>query len=159
MLEQLPGDVQREVGGIHNALYKAEAVGQQVGALVHDEHAGGVELEALFILPGVKVVGGGGGDEEQGLEGHGALGGGGDGGQGGLPVAELLAVEAVVLLLLHLGAGALPQGHHGVNGLFLHHRLPLGLVIVPGVLRPRLLPVVLHLHADGVADIVGVLFN
>ena len=159
MLEQFPGDVQRKVGGVHHALYKAEAVGEQVGALVHDEHAGGVELEALLILPGVEVVGGGGGDEEQGLEGHGALGGGGDGGQGGLPVAKLLPVEAVVLFLLHLGTGALPQGHHGVDGLFLHHRLPLGLVVVRGILRLLLLPVVLHLHADGVADIVGILFN
>ena len=47
---------------------------------------------------------------EKGLEGDGALGGGGDGGQRGLPIAEFLPVEGVVLLLLHLGAGTLPQG-------------------------------------------------
>ena len=42
-------------------------VGDQVGALVHDEHTRGVELKALLIVLGVVVIGGVGGDEEEGL--------------------------------------------------------------------------------------------
>ena len=94
VLEQLPGDVQGEVLGVHHAPDKAEVVRQQVGALVHDEHAGGVELQSLLVLPGVEVVGGVGGDIEHGLVGDGALGA--DvwmTRQGVLPVAELLLVE------------------------------------------------------------------
>ena len=78
MLEHLPGDVQGQILGIHQALYKAEAVRQQIGALVHDKHTAGVKLQALLILPGVVVHGGVGGDEQQGRVGGSALGGGAD---------------------------------------------------------------------------------
>ena len=159
VLEDFTADVQGEVGGVHHALDEAEVVGQQVGALVHDHHAGGVELQALLVLPGVEVVGGFLGEIQQGLVGHRALGAGVNDGQGVLPVHELLLVEAVVLLVGDLGLGALPQGNHGVDSLPLLHRLPLGLVVVPGVLRLGLLAVVLHLHDDGVADVVGVLLD
>ena len=159
VLQDLPADVQGEVGGVHHALHKAEAVGQQVGALVHDHHAGGVELQALLILPGVEVIGGLGGDIQHGLVGHSALGAGVDDGQGVLPVAELLLVEGVVLLGLYLGLLALPQGDLGVDGLPLLHRLPLGLIVVPGVGGLGLLAVVLHLHGNGIADIVGVFLD
>ena len=159
VLEDFTADVQGEVGGVHHALDEAEVVGQQVGALVHDHHAGGVELQALLVLPGVEVVGGFWGDIQQGLVGHRTLGAGVDDGQGVLPVHELLFVEAVVLLVGDLGLGPLPQGDHGVDGLPLLHRLPLGLVVVPGVLGLGLLAVVLHLHDDGVADVVGVLLD
>ena len=159
MLEDLTADVQGEVGGVHHALDKAEAVGQQVGALVHDHHAGGIELQALLVLTGVKVIGSLGRDIEHGLVGHRALGAGVDNGQGVLPIAELFLVEGVVLLGLHLGLLPLPQGDHGVDGLPLLDGLPLGLIVVTGVLGLGLLAVVLHLHNNGVADIVGVLFD
>ena len=159
MLKDFTADVQGEVGGIDNALHKAEAVGQQIGALVHDHHAGGIELQALLILPGVEVIGGLGGDIQHGLIGHGALGAGVDDGQGVLPVVELLLVEGVVLLGLYLGLLALPQGDLGVDGLPLLHRLPLGLIVLPGIGGLGLLAVVLHLHGDGIADIVGVFLD
>ena len=159
VLQNLPADVQGEVGGVHHALDKAEVVGEQVGALVHDEHPGGVELKAFLILPGVEVVGGLLRDVEHGLIGDRPLGAGVDDGEGVLPVAELLLVESVVLLGLDLGLLPLPQGHHRVEGLPLLHRLPLRLVVLGGVLRLVLLAVVLHLHDNGVADIVGVFFD
>ena len=159
VLEDLTADVQGEVGGVHHALDKAEVVGQQVGALVHDEHAGGVELQALLVLPGIEVIGGLLGDIEQGLVGHRALGAGVDDGQGILPVHELLFVEAVILLGLDLSLGTLPKRHHGVDGLPLLHGLPLGLIVLAGIGRLLLLAVVLYLHHDGVADVIGVLFD
>ena len=134
-------------------------LGQQIGALVHDEHAGGVELEALLVLPGVEVIGGVGRDIEHGLVLHRALGGHVHHAQGILPVAVLLLIELVVLLRGDLALGPLPQGHHGVEGLPLLHCLPLGLVVLSGVGGLLLLTVVLHLHHDGIADIVGVFFD
>ena len=57
MLEHLTGDVQAQVLGIHNALDEAEVLRQQVLAVLHDQHAGGVELQPLLVLLGVEVVG------------------------------------------------------------------------------------------------------
>ena len=61
---------------VHHALDEAEVVGQQVGALLHDQHAGGIELQALLVVLGVEVVGGLAGDEQQGLVVDRALGAG-----------------------------------------------------------------------------------
>ena len=159
VLEHFPGDIQGEVGGVHHAPDEGEAVGHQVGALVHDEHAGGVKLQAFLILPGVKVKGGPGGKIEQSLILHHALGGGVDHRQGVLPVSELLLVELVVVLVLQLALGPLPQGHHGVEGLPLLHSLILGPVVLRRVPRLGLLMGVLHLHDDGIVDIVGVFLH
>lgn len=134
VLEHLTGDVEGEVLGVHHALDKAEVLGQQIGALVHDEHAGGVELEALLVLPGVEVIGGVGRDIEHGLVLHRALGGHVHHAQGILPVAVLLLIELVVLLRGDLALGPLPQGYHGVEGLPLVEVLPLGLIVVAGIL-------------------------
>ena len=49
-------------------------IGQKVGALVHDQHAGSIQLQALFVVAAVIVEGGMAGDEEQGIVGGGALG-------------------------------------------------------------------------------------
>lgn len=127
VLEHLTGDVEGEVLGVHHALDKAEVLGQQIGALVHDEHAGGVELEALLVLPGVEVIGGVGRDIEHGLVLHRALGGHVHHAQGILPVAVLLLIELVVLLRGDLALGPLPQGYHGVEGLPLVEVLHSGL--------------------------------
>ena len=82
-----------------------------------------------------------------------------DDGQGVLPVGEFFFVERVVLLALDLRLGALPQRDHGVEGFPLQHRLPLRLVVLTGVGGLLLLTVVLHLHHNGVTDIVGVFFD
>ena len=159
VLEDLTADVQREVGGVHHTLDKAEVVRQQIGALVHDEHTGGVELQPLLIFPGIEVIGRLLGDIKHGLIGHCTLGAGVDHRQGVLPVHELLLIKGVVLLGGHLGLLSLPQGDHGVDGLPLLHRLPLGLVVLARVGGLLLLAVVLHLHHDRVADVIRVLFD
>ena len=64
MLENLTGDVEGEVGGVHDSAYEAEAVGQQVRALVHDEDTVAVELQSGLEVPGVEVIGCLGGDEQ-----------------------------------------------------------------------------------------------
>ena len=159
MLEHLPGDVQGDIRGVHNALDKAEVIGQQVRALVHNHDPGGIELEPLLKVRGEVVHGDLSGHIQQGLVLKVALGGHMDGQNGVLPVPELGLVEVVVLLLGHLALGPLPDGDHGVDGLPLLHLLILRLVIFPGVLRLGLLTAVLHLHTDRIPDVVRILFN
>ena len=126
MLEHLTADVEAQVGGVHHAPDEAEVVGHQVLAVLHDHDAGGVELQALLVVLGVEVIGGLGGDVEQGLVGDGALDADRDVGQGLFKVIELVLVEAVVLLVGHVLLGLLPHGDHGVQGGELGVGLPLG---------------------------------
>ena len=76
-----------------------------------------------------------------------------------LPVVKLLFIKGIVLLGFDLSLPPLPKRDHGIEGLPLLDRLPFGLVVLGGVLGFVLHPVVLDLHNDGIADIVGVLFN
>ena len=74
-------------------------------------------------------------------------------GQGLVVVEELLPVEGIILLLGHVLLCPLPQGDHGVQGLHLGIGLILRLVLRGTLLHPGLG----DLHADGIADIVGIL--
>lgn len=64
VLEELAGDVQRQVVGVHDALHEAQVVGHERFAVVHDEHPLDVQLHAGLGLAGVQVEGGLFGDEE-----------------------------------------------------------------------------------------------
>ena len=129
---------------------------QQVGAVLHDHHAGGVELQTGFIILGVEVVGRLAGDVQQGLIGHSTLHREVQHAQRLLVVKELLPVEAVVLLLRHVLLILLPQGDHGVQGLILPDRLILDLAaLFLGLYRLT----GLHIHHNGVADVVRVLVD
>ena len=155
MLQKLPGDVEAQVRGIHHAPDKAEVLRQQVRALIHDEHAIGVELQALLIVLGIVVHGGGAGEEEQRLIGDGALGGNGDDALGRHRLEEAFLIELVILFPGDLALLPLPERHHGVQGLPLADVLILHLVV-----RAALLPAGAgHLHPDGEADVVGVLLH
>ena len=159
LLQSLAADVQAQVLAVHHALDKAEVVGQQVGALVHDHHAGSVQRQALLVLLGVVVVGGAAGHEQQRGVGGGALGAAGDDPQRIGVVVEVVLVEVVVVLLGHVLLVPLPDGHHAVDGLQLGVALVLRLVVLAGVLRLGLLAALLAVHGDGVADVVAVLFD
>ena len=150
MLEEFPGDVQAQVLAVDDAPDEAEMLGQQVLAVLHDHHAGGVELQACLEVLGVEIVGSLGGDIQQCLVADASLGADMDPGQGLLVVVELLPVEGVVLLLGHILLGTLPQGDHGVQG------VQNGVILVL-VLGALLDPGFADLHADGVADVVGIL--
>ena len=56
MLQRLAGDVEREVLAVHHAAHEVEVVGQQLLALLHDEHVGAVERQALLEVLAVQVV-------------------------------------------------------------------------------------------------------
>src|SRR5699024_4895270 len=159
LLEGLAADVQAQVLAVHDALDKTEVIGQQVGALFHDEDAGGVEGQALFVLLGVEVVGAVGRHKEQGVVVGGALGAADDDPGGAGVVAEVVLVELVVLLVGDLALLLFPDGHHAVQGLQLGVLLPLGLVVLGLGVGFRLLAALGPLHLDGVADVVAVLFD
>ena len=59
VLEHFTGDVQGQIFAVHQAPNEVEVVRQQIRALVHNQHAAGVELKALFVILSIVVVGGG----------------------------------------------------------------------------------------------------
>ena len=120
--------------------------------------------EAYRVRPfsyslGVVVVGSGAGDKEQRCVGGSALGPAGDDPQRVGIVHELGLVELRCSPRPDLALGALPDGHHAVQRLQLGVGLILGLVVVTGVLRLRLLAGFLAEHRDGKADVVAVLLG
>ena len=153
MLQHLPADIQGQILAVYHAPDEAEMLRHQVLAGVHDHHTAGIELQAPLEVLGVEIVRSLAGDIQQSLEGHLALGAEMDHPQRLIVVVELIPVEGVILLLGDILLVLLPDGHHGVQ---CHHfgiGFILGLVL-GGIL---LLPGLLHLHADGVADVVGIL--
>ena len=142
--------------GIHDAAHEVVVVGQQVGALVHDEDVGAVERETLLVVLAVQVERGAAGDEQQrvileralGMEAHcaGRV----------LEVVEGRLIELVVVLVGHVGAALLPNRGHGVDGIELLVVLILRCVILAGVLGALLLAALGDHHLDGIAHVVAV---
>ena len=99
------------------------------------------------------------GDKQQRRIGGRTLGAAGDDAQRVGVVHELGLVELVVILVLDLALGALPDRHHAVEGLELGVALVLGLVVVAGVLRFGLLAGLFAVHRDGEMDVVAVFLD
>ena len=155
VLEHLTGDVEAQILRIDQTLHKAETVGQQVRALLHNQHAGGIELEPFFILATVVVIRRAGRDEQQCVIGRCALGAAVDHPHRVLIIKEFVLIEIVVILIGDLGFALLPNRHHAVKRLV--HRI---LFILGLVLRAALLDAgCRHIHPNRVADIVGVFFH
>ena len=158
-LQHLTADVQAQILTVHDTLDKAEVIRQQVGALFHNQHAGCVQCQTLLVVLGVEIVGAVAGHEQQGVVVGSALGAAHDDPGGVGIIAELILVEAVVLLVGHFALLLLPDGDHAVQGLQLGVGLPLGLVILGLGVRFRLLTALFALHLDGVAHIIAVLLH
>ena len=161
VLEHFTADVQGQVLTVHHAADETEMLGQQVFAVVHDQHAAAVQLQAPLVILGIEIVGRLAGDIQQRLKGDVALHVVVDGAQGLIVVEELVPVEGLVLFFRDVLLVPLPDGHHGVQGLHLGVGLVLGrfIFLTLGVLVLRLL----HgtglgdFHLDGVADVIGIL--
>ena len=67
VLEHLTGNIQTQILRIDHAAHEAEAVRQQISAVFHDHHAGGIQLQTLLEVFGVEVIRRFRGDEQQGL--------------------------------------------------------------------------------------------
>ena len=56
LLKGLTRDVERQVFGINNTLDEVEVLGDEVLAIVHDEHAANVELDVVALLLGLEEI-------------------------------------------------------------------------------------------------------
>ena len=152
MLQHFTGDIQRQILRIDKALHKAEVIRQQVCALFHNEHAGSIQLQTLFVVSRIIIHRRFCRDKQQCVIRRCTLCGGMDNLQRVLPIVELLLIEAVVFFCRDLVFILLPQRHHTVEGLHLK-------VVLIFVLRTLLRTGLFDLHADGVADIIGILLH
>ena len=156
VLEHFTRNVEAQILRVNNAADKAEAVRQQLFAVFHDHHTGGVQLQALLEVLRVEIIRRSGRDIEQRLVRHRALDAYMDRRNRVFKVEELFLVEVVVLLGRDVLLCPLPERHHRVERLVFGVRLILGLVRVFGfLLHPRLF----HLELDRVADVVGVFLD
>jgi len=159
LLEDLAADVEVQVGRVHHSLDEAEVFGHELLAVVHDEHAPAVEVDAVLALAHGEVERQLRGDVQERVVLGGALEPDVEVRQRLIPVMADVLVELGVLLFGDLRLGFGPDGLHGVEGLVtpdLPGRLADGLAV--GVLEDlhvgqRL--VAFHLHDDRVAHEVG----
>ena len=152
MLEHLTRDVQAQVGAVHQTLDKAEMIGQQILALLHDHHGAGIELQALLIIAAVVIIRRVRRDEQQRGIGRVALGGLTDHLERRLIVVELALVILGIFLIGDLALRLLPDGGHAVEGLILINVL----ILVLGALFELFMR---GLHANRIADIVAVFLD
>ena len=89
LLQPLAGDVEWQVGGVHNAFEEAQVPGNQVSAVFHDHDALGVELQAILRRLVVQIERRPCGKELETLELEAALGFEGHGLERCFPVCEM----------------------------------------------------------------------
>eukprot|EP00959_Pyramimonas_sp_CCMP1952_P094284 1972302-Pyramimonas_sp.AAC.1 len=120
LLEHLAGNVKGQILGIDHTLDEVKELGDEVLAVVHDEHAAHVQLNVVGLLFAIEHVEGGAlGHEEHGLELQLTLNGEMLGGKVVLPVVGEGLVEGGVLVAGDLVGVAHP------DGLLLVHKGPL----------------------------------
>mmetsp|Transcript_17764 Transcript_17764/g.57462 ORF Transcript_17764/g.57462 Transcript_17764/m.57462 type:complete len:716 (-) Transcript_17764:251-2398(-) len=120
LLEHLAGDVEGEILGVDDALDEGQPLGDDLLAVVHDEHAADVELDVVALLLAVEEVEGRAlGGKEHGLELELALHREVLDREVLLPIIGERLVEGGVLVLGDLVGVAHP------DGLLLVHELPL----------------------------------
>ena len=118
LLEHLARDVEREILRVDDAAHEAQPLGQQLAALVHDEDAAHVELDAVVrAFAVVEVEGRLARHVEQGLRLEGALDRRADPEHRVLEVVGDVLVELVELALFDLGLGPRPDRLHRVERL------------------------------------------
>ena len=115
VLQHLTGDVQRQIRGIHDAADEVEIVRQQLFAALHDQDAGAVQRQAGTELVGIVILRRLRGNIQQRVVTDLSVHGDGQDFLRHVLIVEVLGIEAVVLLGLHLRFAALPERHHGVE--------------------------------------------
>ena len=157
LLQDLARHVERQVVGVDDAADEAEVLRHQLLALVHDEDALHVQLQAPLHLGVVEIERGPGRDVEQRVGLERALHPHRDRPQRIGPVVRDVAVEVLVLGLGDLGLGPVPDRLHRVEGgvLDLADR-DLRLVLTVRVSVVAIVRADRPLHLDRVADEVGV---
>ena len=129
-------------------------------ALLHYHNAVGVERDAALVAAGEHVLVLFAGDEQQRLIAHRALGVDAHQRAGVLAAVVLFLIEGNAVVVGNVALAALPDGDHAVDGLvFRHHAvIVFGLALV-GLLAGLKALLMLNVHLDGPADIVGILLD
>ena len=55
LLQRLTRNIERHVGRVHDTAHKVVVVGQQVVALLHNQHVGAIERQALLVVLAVQI--------------------------------------------------------------------------------------------------------
>ena len=156
VLQQLARDVQAQVGGVHHAAHEAQIIRQQRVAVIHDHHARGVELQALFIFLCVVIKRRVFGYKQQCGIGCLTLGFGVYNAGGVVVIIELFFIEIVVILGLYFTFLLFPKRNHAVEGAYFSNVLVFGgLILLALLFRHGLFGC--KLHTDRVANVIGIL--
>ncbi|MNF69944.1 hypothetical protein D3C84_518410 [compost metagenome] len=150
LLQDLAGNVQRQVVGVDHALDEAQVQRQELVGLVHDEHALHIQLEALGSIALVQVERRSARHIQQRGVFQLALDLVVAPGQRVVEVMGDVLVELLVFLVLDLGTRAGPQGASAVDG------FPLGFSFGGGRL---VFTVLLFRQLDRQGDMVGVFLD
>ena len=102
LLQDLPGDIQRQVVGIHHAFYETQVRGQQLFCVVHDEYPLDVEFDAVALFPVPQIKRCARGNEQQAGVFQFAFHPGMDATERVLKIMGHGLVELVVLLVLYV---------------------------------------------------------
>ena len=156
VLQHFAAYVKRNIRSIHNAADKAEVFRQQVGTFIHNQHAGGIKLQAFFKIAGIVVIRSLCRNEQQRFIAYHALRGNAYAAKRVFKVTEFLFIKIVVFLLGDFVFVLLPNRNHGVYGFPLFIFFPLRLIIFGSVRRFFFLTAFCNFHADRITDIVGI---
>ena len=111
-LNRLARDVQADVARVHNPLHKTQVAGQKRRARLVDKHTRAVQAKPVVKVFGEKLRVRLGRHKEHGVVLNSATCPRPDAAQGILRVAELEAIEVVLLFLAHGILGQRPDGRH-----------------------------------------------
>ena len=160
MLKHLAGDVQTQILTVNNAADETEAIAQQLGALIHNDHAAGIELETGLEITGIIIIRHGGGNKEHCLIADSAFRVYSDDGKRLFRIVELFFIECLAVFVANLALCALPDGDHTVDGLLLpdFYKLALGFAVFVNFTGFAGF-IAFHIHNNGPADIIGIFLN
>ncbi|MNJ28626.1 hypothetical protein D3C77_231700 [compost metagenome] len=152
MLQQLSGNVERQILGIDHPFDKSEVIRQQVAAFFHDQHAIGIQLQSFLILLRVVIKRSVLRNEQDRIVYDCAVRANMDMLKRLVEAIALLVVEVLVVLLGQLVFIFSPNRHHAVDRL-------LFLIFLELVLRAFLRALSAHVHLNWITDEIGVLFD
>ena len=147
LLKDFAGNIQRQVGRINQPFGETQIFGQEVFALVHNEHVARIQLQAGFVVGVVKIVGGVLGYAKQRGVFEGAFRLDVEDFKRCLPLVKLLLKKFVVVFARDFGLVARPERLHGIDRANFNRRLVLFLALD------------FKAHLDGIAHEVGIFFD
>ena len=155
MLEHLSRDIEGEIRRVYDTSDEIEVLREQILALVHDQDARAVQLQASGELIRVVLVRHQLRNEHQSIIADHSLDRDRDGFQRRCVILECGLVESLILFLCNVCALSLPQRHHRVEHFIFEDLFKFRILRIGAFLDLRMR----HQHLDREADVVGVLLH